>query len=519
MSDNPDAARPPLAHSKTSQTNAPGAVNSFDQAMAAIAAASTIGSTAPTRLHIEQVRLPQFDGKNYLLFQKQFDSIAKDQSWTDTVKARKLMECLEGDTLRHVEPEMTYYEMQEALKQYFHGSRPSVEAKNTLRHFTKYRNESLETFASRIQAYADEANLTIFDKTKYMQEAFMNGISYDPALQRYIEKKTSQQENVPIVKLLKAAQTYLHEKAGSSSNPKGPRRDFNSQQQGNARFQQLATIPEQEGAPQLNVLKNGRKEPLGHDDPAVAAEVQQEQTKVQQEKSNKANNRAAASKKEIEQLKQQVTQLQEQLQNQTNNQQQNQRQGGQPFQPRAGNNMKGGNGGGFGRGYSNGPRQYNNGPRPGGGYYNNGGFYNNNNNNGNWQNGGGYRQPRPYNPNWQGYNNQNNQNNNRATQNNQNFNNGNFRQQNPNGGGFNNQQVNAGRGRGGMPQDVRLDGNQPQPAVAPQGPPAPQPQPQFKIMGMAESEPPVVDDAFGGLNPEVYPDDCVYSTPVYAEQA
>ena len=41
------------------------------------------------------------------------------------------------------------------------------------------------------------------------------------------------------------------------------------------------------GTPQFGVLKTGRKEALYHDDPAVASQVEAEQEKVQQEKTER----------------------------------------------------------------------------------------------------------------------------------------------------------------------------------------------------------------------------------------
>ena len=171
----------------------------------------------PARIHIEQVRLPTFNGKDLPLFLKQFESIAEDSNWNELVKARKLMECLEGKTRRHVDETMDYCERIEALKQYYGGSRPSTEAKNLLRNFKKARDESIEEYASRIQAFADECCMTEYDKKLHMQMAFMNGLAYDTKMQRYIEKHTTVDELVPIGKLLKAAQQYVCNKMGSTS--------------------------------------------------------------------------------------------------------------------------------------------------------------------------------------------------------------------------------------------------------------------------------------------------------------
>ena len=53
-------------------------------------------------------------------------------------------------------------------------------------------------------------------------------------------------------------------------------------------------------------MKTGRKEALYHDDPAVASQVEAEQEKVQQEKTERANNRAAASRRELEVMQEQL---------------------------------------------------------------------------------------------------------------------------------------------------------------------------------------------------------------------
>ena len=275
------------------------------------AASAAWQSLAPTRLHIEQVNLPKFDGKDFLLFHKQFDAVVKEQRWSPETCARKLLESLEGDTRRHVEVSMDYDEMLEALRQYYAGSRPSIEAKNILRHFNKNKDESIEEFASRIQACADGARLTSFNKLKYMQEAFMNGLRNDTKMQRYIEKRTSQHENVHIVKLLKAAQDYLHDKQGSTQpNPTGKAKLNSHKPKGKKQNSDGAS----EGQPKANVMKGGRKEPLSHDDPAVEQEVEEEQEKAQQSKGGKNKQGSSAWKKRYEEAEKRSNELRDQLQ-------------------------------------------------------------------------------------------------------------------------------------------------------------------------------------------------------------
>ena len=325
LSDNQDNQHPPSRTSRRdpTHTGSPGVrappsgyINSgFDAgkiAADAVAAASAAWqSLAPTRLHIEQVNLPKFDGKDFLLFHKQFDAVVKEQRWSPETCARKLLESLEGDTRRHVEVSMDYDEMLEALRQYYAGSRPSIEAKNILRHFNKNKDESIEEFASRIQACADGARLTSFDKLKYMQEAFMNGLRNDTKMQRYIEKRTSQHENVHIVKLLKAAQDYLHDKQGSTQpNPTGKAKLNSHKPKGKKQNSDGAS----EGQPKANVMKGGRKEPLSHDDPAVEQEVEEEQEKAQQSKGGKNKQGSSAWKKRYEEAEKRSNELRDQLQ-------------------------------------------------------------------------------------------------------------------------------------------------------------------------------------------------------------
>ena len=61
--------------------------------------------------------------------------------------------------------------------------------------------------------------------------------------------------------------------------------------------------------PQFGVLKTGRKEALYHDDPAVASQVEVEQEKFHQKKTERANNQAAASRRELEVMQKQLGQL------------------------------------------------------------------------------------------------------------------------------------------------------------------------------------------------------------------
>ena len=58
-------------------------------------------------------------------------------------------------------------------------------------------------------SFADGCRLDPETKKLYMHLAFMNGIAYDPAMQRYIEKHTQEQPVVRIVDLMAAAQRYM----------------------------------------------------------------------------------------------------------------------------------------------------------------------------------------------------------------------------------------------------------------------------------------------------------------------
>ena len=354
MSDNQDSLHPPSRSGRRNVTPAPtvgptaqpsgliqGGFDAGKLAADAVAAASAAWQAlAPTRMHIEQVNLPKFDGKDFLLFQKQFDAVVSEQKWGPDTCARKLLESLQGDTRRHVEPHMTYDEMVEALCQYYAGSRPSVEAKNALRHFTKDRDETIEAYASRIQAFADGARLTPFDKKKYMQEAFMNGIRHNTKMQRYIEKRTSQHENVHIVKLLKAAQDYLHDKQGSTQTGLG----------GKAKLAKHKVKGEQsDEKPQCNAMAGNRKEPLTHEDAAVEPEVDEEQAKVRKEKADKKQSHNAGWKKRLEESQKANEELQVQLKKaieamtQQQAQQQSQNFSGRGQNYRGNNNWGGGN--------------------------------------------------------------------------------------------------------------------------------------------------------------------------------
>ena len=71
-------------------------------------------------------------------------------------------------------------------------------------------------------------------------------------------------------------------------------------------------------APQFGVLKTGRKEMLQHDDPSIMPQVEAEQEKVQQEKEERASNRAAASRRELEVMQEQIGPLKQLVQQQTN---------------------------------------------------------------------------------------------------------------------------------------------------------------------------------------------------------
>ena len=491
MSDYQDSLHPPSrASRRPSQSGrpvlpvnqvapAPGLINSgFDAgkiaADAVAAASAALQALAPARMHLEQINLPRFNGKDFLLFHKQFEAVVAEQQWSPETCARKLLESLEGDTRRHVEAYMTYDEMLEALRQYYAGSRPSIEAKNALRHYQRNQGETIEAFATRIQAFADGARLTPFDKTKYMQEAFMNGIKNDTKMQRYIEKRTSQHENVHIVKLLKAAQDYMHDKQGSTQT--GP--------QSKAKFGKHKNKAkgggQSESQPQCNVMQGGRKEPLTHEDAAVEPEVEEEQAKVQKDKSDKKQSNNQSWKKRLEVSQKTNEELQEQLKKaieamaQQQAQAQSSQNRGQGF--RNNNNNWGGNNNwstGSNWGGNGGQNQRN------GGFRN--GFRNDGQRNDGYRSDGG-RSAWRGNPNYQDA----------RVFNNSNYNQGAPNQQRPN---FNRPPPN-------------MDMSIPPPPIkpAPAGPPAPPAAPACN-----KHEVPSQTECYGDIDPSVFPGDGIYS--------
>ena len=100
----------------------------------------------------------------------------------------------------------------------------------------------------------------------------------------------------------------MHYKTGTSGAP----RDIPNRKNEPGHFAATRTNrsnQELKSMPQFGVLKTGRKEALYHDDPAVASQVEVEQEKVHQEKTERANNQAAASRRELEVMQKQLGQL------------------------------------------------------------------------------------------------------------------------------------------------------------------------------------------------------------------
>ena len=159
-----------------------------------------------TSLIFDKVDLPKFDGTDLSLFLRQFRSLAYYDNYSEKKNAKILFQCLQGETRRHIEEGMTYDECIHALTQFFGNGRPSVESKNLLRTFKIYQSETIEEFTSRIMSFADGCRLDPETKKLYMHLAFMNGIAYNPAMQRYIDKHTQEQPVVCIVDLMAAAQ-------------------------------------------------------------------------------------------------------------------------------------------------------------------------------------------------------------------------------------------------------------------------------------------------------------------------
>ena len=120
------------------------------------------------------------------------------------------------------------------------------------------------------------------------------------------------------------------------------------------------------------MLKTGRKEALYHDDPAVASQVEAEQEKVLQEKTERANNRVAASRGELEVMQEQLGQLKQLVEQQVQAAKGNETAQGQAQQQTRSDNYRG-----SGRYNSNNSNNYRENGYSGQqrGYYNNNGGY------------------------------------------------------------------------------------------------------------------------------------------------
>ena len=173
-----------------------------------------------------------------------------------------------------------------------------------------------------------------------MHLAFMNDFAYDPAMQRYIEKHTQEQPVVRIVDLMAAAQRYMHNKTGTSG---APRDKPNRKNEPGHYAATRANRSNQEfsSTPQFGVLKTGRKEALYHDDPAVASQVEVEQEKFHQKKTERANNQAAASRRELEVMQEQLGQLKQLVEQQIQAAKGNETVQGQAPQQTRSNNYRG----------------------------------------------------------------------------------------------------------------------------------------------------------------------------------
>ena len=290
--------------------------------------------------------------------------------------------------------------------------------------------------------------------------AFVNGLAYDTQMQRYIEKHTSVDGPVPIVKLLKAAQQYTHNKTGSTSTTS--RKSYNQIQANNRNGR---NHNDTHTNPQLNVLKTGRKEALTHDDPQVTNEANAEQVKAQQERDEKASNRAAASRRELEMMQEKMNSLKQLVEAQLN-----------ASNVQAGGQQRSTTPNGYQRnGYQNNwqDRNYNNNNGYGGnrrGGYNNNNGYNGRNRYDNRNNSrGGYNSDR-------GGNNYNRHNN------------------------YGNQQQSSSQ----MPRDARLDGQQQ--TRPPTTPSAPLQNNQHQVSGSTQTG----ASAYPGDTYNVFPQDNVY---------
>jgi hypothetical protein len=164
----------------------------------------------------------------------------------------------------------------------------------------------------------------------------MNGIQYDTKMQKYIERHTTQDDNVHIVQLLRAAQDYQHEKVGSTkSTVDQPRKKGGLYN----RLEYEDDDSDDDVSPVCNVMKSNKKEALTHDDEAVRQEVAEERQRQEAERMEKNKNRGM-SRNEAEEMRQRMVSLeaaqnqmlaatQQQLQLLTQQQQQRQYQKGQ----------------------------------------------------------------------------------------------------------------------------------------------------------------------------------------------
>lgn len=134
-----------------------------------------------------RVRIPTFDGENWIPFIVQFETASRLCGWTTEVKRMRLILALREAALKTIQSQdignLTYKQLVKKLDARFCTTKSRREVMNTLLGMKRQPKHSILEFADQLRYAAKTADFTQEERDTFLYCAFMKGIEYDKLTQ------------------------------------------------------------------------------------------------------------------------------------------------------------------------------------------------------------------------------------------------------------------------------------------------------------------------------------------------
>ena len=153
----------------------------------------TYDRSSSRRRTVSDVKLPSFNGNNWLAFYQQFASACDANDYSSQERGHRLRCALTGTAMNlltnHGSEDWTYQQLVDALEARHGRTKAPSDVENQLNDMRKKPAQSALEFADALDSLASKAKMTVADAAAATYHAFKNGLRDFPSMHKYVLTK------------------------------------------------------------------------------------------------------------------------------------------------------------------------------------------------------------------------------------------------------------------------------------------------------------------------------------------